>query len=328
MAIYLFYEEHFVCLNVIDIPHGIQLPPLIRIATYIFTHSYFFTMYCTRGPTQILTVKVVSLKDFGAFVELPNGMQALLHVSELSHGKIRALEDHVREGESFEVMCIGKDNKGLLKLSRKSLLPAPLSALAPRGLGLRAEGEGEGAAGGAPKAGFGLGGPEPEGAKAAAADTRAAKSSSPSPYPPSSPQQQQQQRGNRSPPSPRPLSAAQQPPASPAPPRPPRSRPRSPPAPVGEGSVGVAEGEGRGDRGARKAPLGPGRGGRPRPTDRGGRAHAQGGERSNSSQGTADIARGDDDRGDGSRNAMASASNGSGKTQSSGPTASPKESKE
>lgn len=72
---------------------------------------------------QTVRVKVASVRDFGAFVELPNGHQALLHISELSHERIRAVSDILREGMELDVMCIGKDAKGILKLSRKALLP-------------------------------------------------------------------------------------------------------------------------------------------------------------------------------------------------------------
>ncbi|CAD7698524.1 unnamed protein product [Ostreobium quekettii] len=74
---------------------------------------------------DVYDVKVVTLTDFGAFVELPNGFQALLHISELSHSRIRAVEDVVHEGQEFKVQCLGRDHKGNVKLSRKALLPKP-----------------------------------------------------------------------------------------------------------------------------------------------------------------------------------------------------------
>lgn len=37
---------------------------------------------------EVYSVKVVKLLDYGAFVELPNGFQALLHISELSHSRV------------------------------------------------------------------------------------------------------------------------------------------------------------------------------------------------------------------------------------------------
>ena len=74
---------------------------------------------------EVYDVKVVSLSDFGAFVELPNGFQALLHISELTHNRIRAIEDVLYEGQDLKVKCLGRDPKGNVKLSRKALLPKP-----------------------------------------------------------------------------------------------------------------------------------------------------------------------------------------------------------
>lgn len=63
--------------------------------------------------------------DFGAFVELPSGFQTLLHISELSHARIRAIEEVLYEGQEIKVKCLGRDPKGNVRISRKALQPIP-----------------------------------------------------------------------------------------------------------------------------------------------------------------------------------------------------------
>jgi S1 RNA binding domain protein len=66
---------------------------------------------------------VLQLKDYGALVQLPNGMPALLHISELSHARVREVGDVVVEGQEVQVLVKGRDSRGQLLLSRKALLP-------------------------------------------------------------------------------------------------------------------------------------------------------------------------------------------------------------
>ncbi|KAK9811328.1 hypothetical protein WJX72_001896 [[Myrmecia] bisecta] len=70
-------------------------------------------------------VLVVKLMDFGAFVAFPNGMQALLHISEISHHKVQSVQDVLQVGQQLEVVCQGRDARGNIKISRKALLPRP-----------------------------------------------------------------------------------------------------------------------------------------------------------------------------------------------------------
>ncbi|MEM6820757.1 MAG: polyribonucleotide nucleotidyltransferase [Verrucomicrobiota bacterium] len=66
--------------------------------------------------------KVVSTKDFGAFVEVFPGQEGLVHISELSETRVNKVEDVVKRGEECWVKCIGIDDKGRVKLSRKAAL--------------------------------------------------------------------------------------------------------------------------------------------------------------------------------------------------------------
>ncbi|MGE5295974.1 MAG: polyribonucleotide nucleotidyltransferase [Solirubrobacterales bacterium] len=66
--------------------------------------------------------KVVSVKDFGAFVEIVPGVEGLCHVSELSEGYIRNVEEVCKVGDIIPVKLILIDDQGRLKLSRKAAL--------------------------------------------------------------------------------------------------------------------------------------------------------------------------------------------------------------
>ncbi|MCF8223163.1 MAG: polyribonucleotide nucleotidyltransferase [Bacteroidales bacterium] len=70
--------------------------------------------------------KVVSVVNFGAFVEILPGKEGLLHISEIEWRKINAVEDVLKEGDEVEVKLLDIDPKsGKFKLSRKALLPKP-----------------------------------------------------------------------------------------------------------------------------------------------------------------------------------------------------------
>ncbi len=66
--------------------------------------------------------KVVSVKDFGAFVEIVPGVEGLCHVSELSEGYIKHVEEVCKVGDIVPVKLILIDDQGRLKLSRKAAL--------------------------------------------------------------------------------------------------------------------------------------------------------------------------------------------------------------
>jgi polyribonucleotide nucleotidyltransferase len=66
--------------------------------------------------------RVVSIKEFGAFVEVFPGKDGLVHISELADFRVRRVEDVAKIGEMIWVKCIGIDDKGRVKLSRKAAL--------------------------------------------------------------------------------------------------------------------------------------------------------------------------------------------------------------
>lgn len=65
---------------------------------------------------------VVSTKEFGAFVEVLPGKEGLVHISELADFRVNKTEDVVRIGDAIWVKCIGIDDKGRVKLSRKAAM--------------------------------------------------------------------------------------------------------------------------------------------------------------------------------------------------------------
>lgn len=66
--------------------------------------------------------KVVSVKDFGVFVEIAPGVEGLCHVSELSSGYVKQVEDVAKMGDIIPVKLISIDEQGRLKLSRRAAL--------------------------------------------------------------------------------------------------------------------------------------------------------------------------------------------------------------
>jgi polyribonucleotide nucleotidyltransferase len=66
--------------------------------------------------------RVVSIKEFGAFVEVFPGKDGLVHISELADFRVKRTEDVVKTGDMIWVKCIGIDDKGRVKLSRKAAL--------------------------------------------------------------------------------------------------------------------------------------------------------------------------------------------------------------
>ena len=66
--------------------------------------------------------RVVSTKEFGAFVEVFPGRDGLVHISELADFRVNRTEDVAKVGDVIWVKCIGIDDKGRVKLSRKAAL--------------------------------------------------------------------------------------------------------------------------------------------------------------------------------------------------------------
>ena len=68
---------------------------------------------------QILTGKVVSIKEFGAFVEFAPGKEGLVHISKIANERIDRVEDVLTLGDTVRVICLGKDKMGRVGFSIK-----------------------------------------------------------------------------------------------------------------------------------------------------------------------------------------------------------------
>lgn len=70
---------------------------------------------------QIFTGKVVSIKEFGAFIEFAPGKEGMVHISKISKERINKVEDVLSVGEMVTVVCLGKDRMGRISFSIKDL---------------------------------------------------------------------------------------------------------------------------------------------------------------------------------------------------------------
>jgi polyribonucleotide nucleotidyltransferase len=66
--------------------------------------------------------KVVTIKEFGCFVEVFPGKDGLVHISELANFRVKQAEDIVKMGDEIWVKCIGVDEKGRVRLSRRAAM--------------------------------------------------------------------------------------------------------------------------------------------------------------------------------------------------------------
>lgn len=71
---------------------------------------------------KIYRGRVVSIKEFGCFVEVFPGKDGLVHISELANFRVKQTEDIVKIGDEIWVKCIGIDEKGRVKLSRRAAM--------------------------------------------------------------------------------------------------------------------------------------------------------------------------------------------------------------
>jgi polyribonucleotide nucleotidyltransferase len=76
--------------------------------------------------------KVVSVKDFGCFIEVLPGKEGLCHISELANFRVKKTDDIVKDGDSVWVKCIGVDDKGRVKLSRRAAMEERSEEMAPQ----------------------------------------------------------------------------------------------------------------------------------------------------------------------------------------------------
>ena len=70
---------------------------------------------------QILEGKVVSIKEFGAFLEFAPGKEGMVHISKISKERVEHVEDVLKLGDVVKVVCLGKDKMGRMSFSIKDV---------------------------------------------------------------------------------------------------------------------------------------------------------------------------------------------------------------
>ncbi len=65
--------------------------------------------------------KVISIKEFGAFVEFAPGKEGMVHISKISKERIKQVEDVLTLGDKVKVVCLGKDKMGRISFSMKDV---------------------------------------------------------------------------------------------------------------------------------------------------------------------------------------------------------------
>ncbi len=70
---------------------------------------------------QVLEGKVISIKEFGAFLEFAPGKEGMVHISKLSKERVNHVEDVLTLGDVVKVVCLGKDKMGRFSFSMKDV---------------------------------------------------------------------------------------------------------------------------------------------------------------------------------------------------------------
>ena len=70
---------------------------------------------------QIFEGKVVSIKEFGAFLEFAPGKEGMVHISKIAKERINRVEDVLTLGDIVKVVCLGKDKMGRISFSIKDV---------------------------------------------------------------------------------------------------------------------------------------------------------------------------------------------------------------
>ena len=89
----------------------------------------FIVEMTSRGPHghddfelgMILEGTVVSIKEFGAFIEFAPGKEGMVHISKIAKERINRVEDVLTLGDKVKVVCLGKDKMGRISFSMKDV---------------------------------------------------------------------------------------------------------------------------------------------------------------------------------------------------------------
>lgn len=82
---------------------------------------YIKTIVTDFEEGQIFEGKVISIKEFGAFIEFAPGKEGMVHISKISNERINRVEDVLTLGDVVKVVCTGKDKMGRISFSMKDV---------------------------------------------------------------------------------------------------------------------------------------------------------------------------------------------------------------
>ena len=85
--------------------------------------KYIQTIVSDYEEGLVLEGKVISIKEFGAFVEFAPGKEGMIHISKVSKDRIEHVEDVLTLGDVVKCVCLGKDKMGRYSFSIKDLKP-------------------------------------------------------------------------------------------------------------------------------------------------------------------------------------------------------------
>ena len=83
--------------------------------------EYIKTITTDFEEGQIFTGKVISIKEFGAFLEFAPGKEGMVHISKIAKERINKVEDVLALGDVVKVVCLGKDKMGRISFSMKDV---------------------------------------------------------------------------------------------------------------------------------------------------------------------------------------------------------------
>ncbi len=102
----------------------------VRLGIRQLTPDPELALYAEYAPGQIHMAKVVSADNFGAEIELPNGLHAFLPISEIAWQRIGSAADAVAMGDEFEVKVLTVDSRDRrITVSRKQLIEDPMRVI-------------------------------------------------------------------------------------------------------------------------------------------------------------------------------------------------------
>lgn len=81
--------------------------------------QYIKTIVTDFEEGQVFEGKVISIKEFGAFIEFAPGKEGMVHISKISKERINRVEDVLTLGDKVKCVCLGKDKMGRISFSIK-----------------------------------------------------------------------------------------------------------------------------------------------------------------------------------------------------------------